>query len=247
MPRKYSRKRSTKSTRWSRNIKKMRGAVTPKLMPAVRGAPLRSFAARCVETGKCLALDVNEATDDESVPLGAGDAYADIGVLHGNLDEAAACVGRKRELLERYHIRDGLENVLPLAEVEAIARALLGRGCGVVLLTLGPIGAFAATNDAETLKRTLGRIQHGLAPSATSQRAAFKAGGAIDTVGAGDAFLAGAVASLLAGGDLDRVLDVGLAAALWRVDTSRRSTPPRREALEGLLGGLARLPTVAGA
>ena len=174
-----------------------------------------------------MALDVNEATDDESVPLGAGDAYADIGVLHGNLDEAAACVGRKRELLERYHIRDGLENVLPLAEVEAVARALLGRGCGVVLLTLGPIGAFAATNDAETLKRTLGRIQHGLAPSATSRRAAFKAGGAIDTVGAGDAFLAGAVASLLAGGDLDRVLDVGLAAALWRVDTSRRSTPPR--------------------
>ena len=219
----------------------------PHVMPAVRGAPLRSFAARCVAEGTCLALDVNEATDDASTPLGTGDAYANVGVLHGNLDEAAACVGRKRELLARYDIGDGLENVLPPAEVAAIARALLGRGCGVVLLTLGPRGAFAATNDAETLKRTLGRIPHGLAPAATSRRAAFKAGGAIDTVGAGDAFLAGALASLLAGGDLDRVLDVGLAAALWRVDTSRSSAPPRREALEGLLGGLARLPTVAGA
>ena len=53
------------------------------------------------------------------------------------------------------------------------------------------------------------------------------------------------VASLLAGGDLDRVLDVGLAAALWRVDASRSSRPPRRAELEELMGGLERLPTVA--
>jgi len=53
------------------------------------------------------------------------------------------------------------------------------------------------------------------------------------------------VASLLSGGDLDRVLDVGLAAALWRVDSSRSSRPPRRGALEEVMGGLERLPTVA--
>ena len=78
-----------------------------------------------------------------------------------------------------------------------------------MLFTLGPLGAFAMTNDEPTLRRTLGRIEHGLLPSHVSRRAAFKADGAIDTVGAGDAFLAGAVASLLSGGDLDRVLDVG--------------------------------------
>ena len=161
------------------------------------------------------------------------------------MDEAAACVGRKKEFLERYNISDGLENVLSNAEVESIALALLRRGCGVVLFTLGPLGAFAMTNDAPTLRRTLGRLNHGLQPSHVSRRAAFKADGASDTVGAGDAFLAGAVASLLAGGDLDRVLDVGLAAALWRVDASRSSRPPRRAELEEVMGGLERLPTVA--
>ena len=105
--------------------------------------------------------------------------------------------------------------------------------------------AFAMTNAEPTLRRTLGRIEHGLRPSHVSRRAAFKADGAIDTVGAGDAFLAGAVASLLSGGDLDRVLDVGLAAALWRVDASRSSRPPRRAELEEVMGGLERLPTVA--
>ena len=110
------------------------------------------------------------------MPLGdASDAYCDIGVLHGNLDEAAACVGRKKEFLERYNIRDGLENVLSMAEVESIALALLRRGCGVVLFTLGPLGAFAMTNDEPTLRRTLGRIEHGLLPSHVSRRAAFKA------------------------------------------------------------------------
>jgi sugar/nucleoside kinase (ribokinase family)/predicted kinase len=218
----------------------------PHVMPALRGAPLARFAAKCVAAGTCLCLDVNEACDDYKLPLGdASDAYADVGVLHGNLDEAAACVGRKKEFLERYNIRDGLENVLSMSEIESIARSLLRRGCGVVLFTLGPLGAFAMTNDEPTLRRTLGRIEHGLAPSHVSRRAAFKADGAIDTVGAGDAFLAGAVASLLAGGDLDRVLDVGLAAALWRVDASRSSRPPRRGELEAVMGGLERLPTVA--
>ena len=69
-----------------------------------------------------------------------------------------------------------------MAEIESIARALLRRGCGVVLFTLGPLGAFAMTNDEPTLKRTLGRIEHGLLPSHVSRRAAFKADGAIDTV-----------------------------------------------------------------
>jgi sugar/nucleoside kinase (ribokinase family) len=218
----------------------------PHVMPALRGAPLAQFASGCVAAGTCLCLDVNEACDDYKMPLGdAPDAYCDVGVLHGNLDEAAACVGRKKEFLERYNISDGLENVLSMAEIESIALALLRRGCGVVLFTLGPLGAFAMTNDEPTLRRTLGRLKHGLQPSHVSRRAAFKANGAIDTVGAGDAFLAGAVASLLSGGDLDRVLDVGLAAALWRVDASRSSRPPRRAELEELMGGLERLPTVA--
>ena len=49
----------------------------------------------------------------------------------------------------------------------------------------------------------------------------------------------------MSGGDLDRVLDVGLAAALWRVDSTRSSRPPRRAELEDVIGGLERLPTVA--
>ena len=215
----------------------------PHVMPALRGAPLAQFASRCVEAGTCLCLDVNEASDDYKMPLGDASAYENIGVLHGNLDEAAACVGRKKEFLERYNIRDGLENVLSMAEVESIARALLRRGCGVVLFTLGPLGAFAMTNDEPTLRRTLGRIEHGLLPSHVSRRAAFKADGAIDTVGAG-AVPRGRRGFLVGGGDPTACWTWGLAAALWRVDALAARGRRAAGGAPGARWGLER-PTVA--
>lgn len=72
----------------------------PHVMPGLRGAALRSMieavAAHCP-----VALDVNEAFDDTSLPLGdAQDAFAAVTLLHGNLDEAAACLNRKHRMLE---------------------------------------------------------------------------------------------------------------------------------------------------
>ena len=123
----------------------------------------------------------------------------------------------------------------------SIARSLLRRGCGVVLFTLGPLGAFAMTNDEPTLRRTLGRLNHGLQPSHVSRRAAFKAHGAIDTVGAGDAFLAGAVASLLVAATSTACWTWGWPRPLWRVDASRSSRPPRRGA-RGRMGASSARP-----
>ena len=181
-------------------------------------------------------------------PLGkGGEAYANVGVFHGNLDEAAACVGLKAKFLEAHGAADSLEQHLDRAGVAAVAGALLGRGAGVVLITLGPRGCYGAAADAATLRRTLGRAcprnVDGLAGKAAFA-AAYAVEGSVNSVGAGDAFLGGCVAALLldAGdGDLGRILDLGLASACFRVDTAK-GPAPEAAALREIARSLPRLP-----
>ena len=68
-------------------------------MPGLQGAALGALLAK-VAPHAAVALDLNEATDDAALPLGTGDkAYSDVAVLHANVEEAAAAVGRKGKLL----------------------------------------------------------------------------------------------------------------------------------------------------
>jgi len=222
----------------------------PHVMPSLRGAPLRAFCRAASAAGCCVALDVNEAFDAADAPLGAApDAYADVGVFHGNLDEAAACAGAKTRLLAAAGAADSLEAAVDRAAVRAVAAALARRGAGLVLITLGPRGAYGAAGDAATLRRALGRAcpaDVSKLAGASCFRAAFAVDGRVNSVGAGDAFLAGCVAALLGGAaDLPTILDLGLASACFKVDDARGAAPPARD-LRALLPSLARLPPFPG-
>jgi ribokinase len=123
-----------------------------------------------------------------------------------------------------------LPNVVELAQIqdaeaelepEQGARALLGRGCGAVIVTLGRQGALLVT------------------PHATHAQPALPVT-AVDTVGAGDA-LAGAIGALLAEGlELSAALRYACAAGALAV-TKSGALPalPTRAAVEALLGAPA--------
>ena len=66
----------------------------PHVMPALRGAPLAQFASRCVAAGTCLCLDVNEAANDYTMPLGdASDAYENMCYYTATWTRPRSCVG----------------------------------------------------------------------------------------------------------------------------------------------------------
>ena len=128
--------------------------------PALRGARLRALVTEANARGCCVCLDVNEASDDAALPLGdALDAYGAVGLFHGNLDEAAACAGLKAALLAAHGLDDSLETVLDDAAVENVARKILDRGAGLVLVTLGPRGCFGAAGDEARLRRVVEHLE----------------------------------------------------------------------------------------
>lgn len=149
---------------------------------------MRALCRACVEAQCCLALDVNEASDDASLPLGTGswdddnEDYVDssdsnsktgtttspsggVSLLHANLDEAAGCLGMRAQLWARASSRSrieeasSLEQVVTLSQVADVAQQLLKRGASVVLITLGANGAYGAvTSDETKLRQRLGKM-----------------------------------------------------------------------------------------
>ena len=251
----------------------------PHIMPLLQGSSLREFLCRVAEHVP-VALDVNEAFDDPALPLGGanvqnlGKPFAPVAVLHCNLEEAAACLNRKAELMAKAAQAAGvlasevnLEAWVTAEDVAELAGALLEQGVGLVLITLGANGAYGACCQDETRLRTLLRQS---CPADMSKLLgcsllvpAFEALGEVNSVGAGDSFLAGVVAALChfstygralsdasqlcadgqtAGGptgvpasySLAEILRCGCASAVYRVDGGRGDCP----VLPALLGEL---------
>lgn len=100
----------------------------------------------CIEAQCCLALDVNEASDDASLPLGIGSWGDDIedngnssdstsstnssscirssggvGLLHANLDEAAGCLGMRAQLWASAFSRSRTEKASSLEQVVTLS------------------------------------------------------------------------------------------------------------------------------
>ncbi|MFC6836780.1 carbohydrate kinase family protein [Halomarina ordinaria] len=106
------------------------------------------------------------------------------------------------------------------SDPEALARAVCERGPHTVLLTLGGEGSLAVTTDDAPWAAT--RVDHGGYPVDV-----------VDTTGAGDAFLAGAVAALVDGHDLPEVLAFANAvAARTTTEQGAMAALPDREAVE---------------
>lgn len=74
------------------------------------------------------------------------------------------------------------------------------QGCGIVVITLGPHGCFGASADETRLQKLLGDAYPNCTQSVfAGQRVlvpAFACEGTVNSVGAGDSFLAGVVAAL---------------------------------------------------
>jgi sugar/nucleoside kinase (ribokinase family)/predicted kinase len=237
----------------------------PHVMPRLSGDDLAPALARVCRAGCAVAIDMNEAFDDPAAPLGeAEDAFSSVAILKANLEEAAACVGRKRALMRRASGADNvymsvdLESVIEMDEMDSLATALLARGAAIVCITMGAQGVYGATADATKLRVALGRACPKDVSALASQRLrcdAFLPCGHVNSVGAGDAFLAGVVAALCFYSSpsssptpsskepaaaqplsLKHVLRIGLASALYRVDTARPVCPPLSELIQTLDG-----------
>jgi fructokinase len=96
---------------------------------------------------------------------------------------------------------DDLAHLLPGAGVEEAADTLHGHGVPLVVVTLGPEGAYASMERAGGAERL--RLRVPASPTTV-----------VDTVGAGDAFTAGFLHSLHTGGALGGRLDSLTAEAL---------------------------------
>lgn len=180
----------------------------------------------------------------------------------GNVEEAAACLGRKASLLSSAASVSGasasevdLDGWISAEELAALAEGLLARGAGIVLITLGSNGCYGAVTADEGHLRQLLRAGCPANLTAVIGRRqlvpAFATQGEVNSVGAGDAFLAGFLAALchFSGDDqvIPSLLDLlraGCAAALYRVDSSlqQRTTWPTVAALLQSTESLHQLP-----
>jgi ribokinase len=107
-----------------------------------------------------------------------------------------------------------------VAQAEAAAKVLLGRGARCVMVTLGAQGVLVCEAGAEA--ELVG---------------AFRVGPVLDTTGAGDAFCGGFAAALREGAGVREAARFGCAAA--GISVTRAGTAPsmpRREEIEALLG-----------
>ena len=242
----------------------------PHIMPLMQGSPLRKFLAQVAEHVP-VALDVNEAFEDETLPLGPEPTPWPVAVFHCNLEEAAACLGRKQSLMEKAAVAAGvsasqvsLEAWISAEDVEQLALELIDKGIGIVLITLGENGAFGASCDEARLRTLLRQSCPTDLSALAGHRAlvpAYAPLGAVNSVGAGDCFLAGVLAALChfssvlpdqigdssSTPSLETILRCGCASSLYRVDTGRISSSSPvfpvllHEVLEGSLkeSGLA--------
>lgn len=104
-----------------------------------------------------------------------------------------------------------------VGQAEAAARVLLARGCGMVIVTLGAAGALIVSPE-------------------TAEHVAAVAVEAVDTTGAGDAFIGSLAVSLAAGGSLrDAVRRANAVAALSVQRLGTQTSFPLRAEVEVFL------------
>lgn len=110
--------------------------------------------------------------------------------------------------------------VTDIASAEAAARALLAKGAGAALITLGEKGALLVT------------------PEGARHVPAFRAGAVVETTGAGDAFNGGFAVALAEGREPFEAVRFGAATAALSV-TRPGTAPsmPRRAEIDALIAG----------
>lgn len=202
----------------------------PPLMARLQGDDLAATLAAVRETGVLVSLDTTPVADDDTLGRMLGPALPLAHLFTPNVMEAAQTVGQFSRLVARARAESEqtgqameIEEIVTLEELTEIGEALLARGVPIVVLTLGPNGAFLCTGDTAALRRVP------LAPANpagwANQRLfvpAYQVDGPINTTGAGDTFTAGLFTGMCMGIDsLAEIARLAHCASALHVDLTR--------------------------
>jgi sugar/nucleoside kinase (ribokinase family) len=199
----------------------------PPLMKRLQGEPLAEMLRAVRDTGVLVTLDTTPVADDTTLFTMLGPALGVAHVFTPNIMEAAQTAGRFTELNARAQAESArtgetveIEDIVTPEEVIEIGEFLLAQGLAVVVITLGPNGAFIITGDeARLASMPLGN------PAWANQRIyapAYLVDGPINTTGAGDTFTAGVLTGMCKGlASLEEIAQLAHCTGALHVDLSR--------------------------
>lgn len=179
----------------------------PSLLKQLQGAALADLLTVVGETGVMVSLDTTPVADDITLRRMLAPALSCVHMFTPNIEEASQVTGHFIRLSERAEAvrrqtgeATDIEAVIRPEELSSIGETLLQAGVPIVVITLGPNGAFICTGDETALRRVP------LAPAELAgwarQRCyipAFQVDGPVNTTGAGDTFTAGMLTGLCLG------------------------------------------------
>jgi len=200
----------------------------PPLMARLQGEELAEVLSVVRETGVLVSLDTTPIADDTRLRAMLAPALKVSHMFTPNIEEASQVVGRFTALAARAREESAkagetldIENIVTPAELIEIGEALLAAGTPVVVLTLGPNGAFLCTGDEAALCAVPLFNERGWA----NQRLyvpAYQVDGPLNTTGAGDTFTAGILTGLCKGiPSLREIAQLAHCAGALHVDLSR--------------------------
>ena len=147
-----------------------------------------------------------------------------------NIEEASQVAGqftmlaaRARDAAQASGESRDIEDVITAAELHGIGERLLREGVPIVIITLGPNGAFLCTGDERAL-RAVPVAPDDLAGWANQRLyvPAFQVDGPVNTAGAGDTFTAGILTGICKGlPSLREIAKLAHCAGALHVDLSR--------------------------
>jgi len=198
----------------------------PHMVTQVQGKVLAQHFQSIRSLGITVALDMNGANSNDESIVHAALEY--VGIFHVNIEEAIVLSGKHLQHLQRNSSGNPqlpLEEKVNFQQVKGIADYFHQLGVALVAITLGPRGAFLSTHSNPSVIEKNIACFPCLSPGKAVFRPNFQAKGTINAVGAGDTFTAGILAMLLRQAhsssflSLELLADVGLAAAMQRIDS----------------------------
>lgn len=202
----------------------------PPLMRRLQGEDLAEVLAAVRATGCMVSLDTTPVADDTTLFRMLGPALPVAHMFTPNIMEASQVAGRFTALTARANAiaqQTGtpveIEEIITPRELTEIGEFLLAQGLPIVVITLGPNGAFICTADEDRL-RTVPVAPADLSGWA-NQRVfvpAYRVDGPVNTTGAGDTFTAGILTGMCKGlPSLREVAQLAHCASALHVDLSR--------------------------
>jgi sugar/nucleoside kinase (ribokinase family) len=197
----------------------------PPLLRLLQGQALADFLSLVRGTGVLISLDTTPIAGDTTLRAMLAPALPLAHLFAPNIEEAAQVTGRFTALAARSRGAGvDIETIVTPDELRQIGEDLLRMGVPIVILTLGPNGAYLCTGDAPALRAVP------FAPDDLSGWADIRAfipgcrvDGPLNSAGAGDTFTAAVLTGLCTGTPslIDAVAIAHCAAAL-HVDLSQR-------------------------